>query len=265
MCANGKGDMLKLFVVTHKKVTSLPQGRTLIGVGQNSGECGAPFTDATGQNIADKNSSFCELTALYWIWKNCDAEYVGLEHYRRFFCKKRFLAFFRRSKALEREEILKKLEGHEILLPRKVRLLKSVYRNYSAAHFKQDLDLCLDIIKSDHPEYAGDCERVMKGHTASMYNMFVMRKKDMDEYCEWLFDILFKAEEKIDLKNRNKYQCRVFGFLSERLFNVWLCHRGLIACYAPVYDREQIPFLKKAKGAMRRLSGSMKRNKYGKV
>lgn len=43
------------------------------------------YVDNTGDNISDRNRQMCELTAMYWIWKNADAEVVGIEHYRRRF------------------------------------------------------------------------------------------------------------------------------------------------------------------------------------
>ena len=41
--------------------------------------------DNTGDHISAKNPTFCELTGLYWAWKNLDADYIGLAHYRRHF------------------------------------------------------------------------------------------------------------------------------------------------------------------------------------
>lgn len=41
--------------------------------------------DNTNDNISYKNNIYCELTATYWAWKNSQANYIGLAHYRRFF------------------------------------------------------------------------------------------------------------------------------------------------------------------------------------
>ena len=55
--------------------------------------------------------------------------------------------------------------------------------------------------------------------------MYIMKKALYLEYCEWIFDILFAIEPLSAYKNYDSYQARVFGFLSERLFNVWIAYK----------------------------------------
>ena len=52
--------------------------------------------------------------------------------------------------------------------------------------------------------------------------MFIMKKELADQYCEWLFDVLFELEKRLDISNYNQNDQRVFGFVSERLLDVWL-------------------------------------------
>ena len=41
------------------------------------------ITDNTGIHISLKNRQYCEMTAVYWIWKNTNHDWIGIEHYRR--------------------------------------------------------------------------------------------------------------------------------------------------------------------------------------
>ena len=56
----------------------------------------------------------------------------------------------------------------------------------------------------------------------------------MDQYCEWLFDILKKLESKVDISDYDNYQQRIYGFLAERLLNVYCKHNKLKIKYLPV-------------------------------
>lgn len=115
-------ETITLYVVTHKDMESSLPERTYIGVGSNKKINKVTLYDDTGDNIALKNPYFCELTALYWIWKNDKSDIVGLEHYRRQFVTGNIL--------LDKKSILAYLNKYDVIVPRAIRFLDSVYQHY---------------------------------------------------------------------------------------------------------------------------------------
>jgi len=222
---------MKLYVVAHKDFSNAPSDRTVIGVGKNRALACAACYDNTGDEISEKNGSFCELTALYWIWKNTsDDDYIGLEHYRRYFCYPGRLI----SKALPATEIAKILTEYDAIVYKPVYFKKPLYNVYadedSPHHlYKSDLDYCIEYIHLNYPEYSAAVQKALfeKGPSYPC-NMFVMRREKLNAYCEWLFPMLFALEKKNgDISMRDAYNRRAYGFLSERLFVVWLTHQNL--------------------------------------
>ena len=81
---------VKLIVATHKKFR-MPKDSELylpVHVGREGKDDLGYVGDNTGDNISNLNPYYCELTGLYWAWKNLDCDYLGLVHYRRYFTKK---------------------------------------------------------------------------------------------------------------------------------------------------------------------------------
>jgi hypothetical protein len=216
---------VKILIVTHKDI-SLPKDRVYfpIKVGKKDTIYNSILRDDTGENISDKNSYFSELTAIYWAWKNSffDCEYAGISHYRRYFSGS--YEFENISIFCEKDESL--LGDFDIVVPKKrIYNFINVYRAYSLTHYGKDMDMVKDVLQRKHPDYMDSFRYVMSNRSLHLYNMFIMRRELFDEYCSWLFDILFEVEKAIDLSSYSPYQKRVFGFLSERLINIWIDHQ----------------------------------------
>ena len=77
---------IEIYIAVHKKANVLRrEGYIPLHVGAEGKEDLGFVKDNTGDNISCKNPNYCELTGLYWIWKNSNYNKVGLSHYRRFF------------------------------------------------------------------------------------------------------------------------------------------------------------------------------------
>lgn len=235
---------IKILIATHKKYW-LPQDSVYLPVQAGAAlhpELGYTL-DNIGDNISAKNPYYCELTALYWAWKNLSCDYLGLCHYRRYFgqhvhtrkTEKKQAAIFRYK------DYEKLLSQYEVILPAKRHYyIETVRSQYEHAHYKEDLDQAEQIIIQKFPEYHTAFTKVMNQRSLYIYNMFVMPRSLLDNYCTWLFDILFALEPYVDLTNYDTYEARVFGFLGERLFNVWLEKQQLKTVEVPVINLEPV-------------------------
>lgn len=241
---------ITFYCIAHKEFPLHAKDRIVIAVGPNQMNLPYPVKDSTGDSIAEKNPNYCELTALYWIWKNDPSapdDYISFEHYRRYFSKKGTFKAIPVTKE-ELEPILEKKDGVVSIYYTFKKSIREVYQNH---HYVSDLDVCLDVIKEKYPDYVEDFNTFMKGKKAVMLNMFILQKKYVDQYCAWVFDVLGEVERRIDISDRDDYQKRVYGFLSERLFNVWLNHNlknlyhmDIQDCYANRFKENTITMLR---------------------
>lgn len=241
---------IKILVATHKKYW-MPKDDIYfpIHVGREGKADLGYIGDNTGDNISAKNANYCELTGLYWAWKNLKCDYIGLCHYRRYFVGKNLHtnnAEKKKAVILHRQDYEKLLREYDIILPVKRNYyIETVRSQYEHAHNKRDLDEAERIIKELYPEYSEAFAKVMGRTKLHILNMFVMKKQLFDEYCRWLFSILFKLGKRIDITNYNQYEARVFGFISERLLNVWLEKQQLNVKEMPVVNLEKVNWVRK--------------------
>lgn len=176
--------------------------------------------DNTGDNISALNPSFCELTGLYWAWKNLDADYIGLAHYRRHFSMKKAKGF---ENVLTYEELKPYLGKIRVFVPNKRKYyIETLYSHYAHTHYSDQLDETRKIITEKYPEYVTSYDEVLQHTYGYMFNMMIMEKSLVDDYCSWLFDILFDLSRRIDMPELSAFQGRYYGRISEIIFNVWL-------------------------------------------
>lgn len=203
--------------------------------------------DDTGESISEKNIHYCELTCLYWAWKNLDADAIGLCHYRRYFAGKH--GGDKWSCLLTEAQAEKLLRKTSMVLPKKRNYwIETGYSQYAHAHHEEDLIVTRVILEEKWPEYVPAFDRTLSRTTGHRFNMFLMRRDLLDQYCSWLFQVLGELEARLDISTYNDYDKRVFGFIGERLLDIWVETEQIPYCECPVVHIESQHWLKK--GAM---------------
>lgn len=249
---------MRILVATHK-LAELPEERMYlpiqVGHALRSLDLGLQCDD-DGENISRLNDSYCELTALYWAWKNLDTDSIGLCHYRRYFSGT--APGPNKSRILSEAEAERVLRDHEVILARRRHyMVETIDSHYRHAHYGSDLDTLRDVVGELTPDYLATFDSVLRSRSISLYNMFLMRRALLDDYAAWLFPILFETTSRIgDCVERTSYQRRVAGFLGERLINVWVAHqRGLRVLHLRTVNTDGEARLRKAAQLLARKTG----------
>ena len=245
---------ISIFVASHKKY-KMPEDKMYIPlqVGAEGKEKinGYIQDNSKADNISSKNPYFCELTGLYYIWKHVSNDYVGLVHYRRYFTTKKIIPKKEEDKfkiVISNTEIQKQLENSNIILPKKRNYyIENLYDHYKHTMYIEPLDETAKIIQEKYPEYMKEFNKLHKRKSAHMFNMFIMKKEILDEYCKWLFDILFELEKRMENQQNNydTFHARFYGRVSELLLDVWINTKGLKYTEVKVIDMEKINWWKK--------------------
>lgn len=241
--------MLKIYVASHVKVgaPSLPY-LGFVQTGAETSDAWEGFAqDNGGTHISAKNPHYSELTALYWLWKNTQDAHVGLCHYRRYFCPiilppenrvgatlsrdmaQQILALDEQGRIFETEATLA-----DMVVPARDPRPRSAAKMYAEHCRASDWNAMLQALSDIYPYERQPAESFFDtAHPLHYYNMFITRRDVVDIYCSWLFPLLFHIETLI-VPSEDPYQCRVFGFLAERLFNWWTASRAIRLVERPI-------------------------------
>lgn len=228
--------------------------------------CGAVFDDQnirglpgddTGDNISQKRMTFCEFTVQYWAWKNVEADYYGLCHYRRYLCftPKRYpvnehhmihlqtllLSDKYRYGLLNAKRMEQMITQYDIVTTESAPVCriptpdgtKETVREMWDAHDgdffeKTSIDLMFNLIDELSPEYSQSARAYFAGGYHRGYNCYVMRKELFDRLCRFQFPILFELERRLDMSGYNPGMRRTPGYIGEMLYGIFLYH--VITC-----------------------------------
>ena len=174
---------ISVIVATHKKYF-MPSETVYLPVHVGGKLSDTDFgyqKDSTGDNISQKNPYFCELTGLYWAWKNLDSDYIGLVHYRRYFTLHKHTPKDTTKKfdlVLSGSEINELLKKTDVILPKKRKYyIENLYDHYKHTMYVEPLDETRKIIEERYPEYLKEFDNLKKRTSAHMFNMFIMKKE----------------------------------------------------------------------------------------
>lgn len=174
--------------------------------------------DDSGENISVKNVNYCELTALYWIWKNKlytegEAQYFGLFHYRRFL-------------DITKEGLMRmKSENVDAVLPYPLLHEPDISEHHSRYIKETDWDAMMQALRELHPEYAERFTEILKQPYLYNYNIIIAKRDILKGYCEWLFPILERTEE-LSVPKGCERADRYIGYLGENLLTLYFMYHA---------------------------------------
>lgn len=243
---------IRIFVTTHKNVNTFDSKiMQPVQVGPKNYRFPWAFHDDEGENIANLNPRYCELTTQYWAWKNIKADYYGFCHYRRYFdfsdtphkenpygeiMDNYIDAVTAKKYGLNDENIAKVVKQYDVITTPFGNLEKIIDKHgtpralWEAAPLLHDDDLkrCYQILCAMYPDYKKDAQDFFNGNKACFCNMFIMKKEIFFDYCAWMFPILEAFDKNTDYSAYSKEALRTPGHLSERLLNIYLLHHKRI-------------------------------------
>ena len=217
---------VEIFVISQKKYR-MPDNNMYYPLQVGFAKSIKGFTrDNTRDNIASKNKNYCELTGLYWAWKNSNADIKGLVHYRRLFTNgsNPFGTVESKYRKILDETTLNNIMGtYDMILPKKRDyFVESLWSHYEHSHKIEGLIVTREVIKKIYPNYLNAFDQVMKRRKAHMFNMIIAKSELFDSYSDWLFNILFNVERNLDISEYSPSEARVFGYISELLLDIWV-------------------------------------------
>ena len=169
--------------------------------------------DDSNDNISQYNHALNEMTSIYWFWKNYNwkcLDYVGFNHYRRFFNPKDFIDY----------------KDYDLIIAKPYQFYnENIEQQYRRCHYGNDFNTLCNILQKysiflkDFKEYCNSSTFI------APCNMFIMKSNLFDMYCTFMFPLLMQLMNHVNLDDYSNFQHRAIAFLSERLTSWWASYK----------------------------------------
>lgn len=165
--------------------------------------------DGCEGSVSDRNRRYSEASAMYWIGRHIDSDYVGIEHYRRRF-------------DLTDEQYDRYMdEGVDIITTEPIDLGMSIEKDYREVQYSVDWDLFMDILNEKDPGEYDFYRECFTSNLIHACNINVFRAGLYRDFSDWAFPILDEFWKRSPEKT-DTYQHRDVGFIAERLSHLFV-------------------------------------------
>ena len=209
-----------IYIIKHKKYNNpIPEGYVELRIGEL-------FEHKDKDNINQYNLYVNEVEGLYYMWKHCNDEIIGLNHYRRL--------FINNGEPLKMQDAEKILKDYDMIIaPDVVFTERNIYEQLKVELGDYEIyDKYVDKFCEKEPEFRNFLQR----YNFNNSEMFVCRKELMNKYCEWLFPIILPIVEEFVKEDVNKVgNKRMIAHIIERFFSYWI-NKNNLKCYRMNYN-----------------------------
>ncbi len=230
---------IKVFQVFHKQYLSPVSSSWVYPIGVSGYQQEGFLSDSDGESISNLNNYYCELTAIYYLWKNIKCDFIGLYHYRRYLNFKLDDSIFDTPlPAIKTYDSEDKIVNYltdtvqydliqaytkitDVIIPRKSILLPSIKAQYLSVHQNEPWSEFENALINKYPNDVDSLNYFSIYPSAPICNIFVMKWDIFNAYCIDLFDIVNKVYSVIG-SPYNAHNNRYPGFLAERFLGFWL-------------------------------------------
>lgn len=190
---------LKVVVAAHEPAW-VPDGEEFVPVLSGAALCQSDEAvpsnwkrDDVGANISERFSAYGDLCALYWAWKNLDADVLG------FACNGRYLAsnyrLNRKKRVAHKDFLMHRVATYGIVVPSEINyFVVTTATQFAREHDELLITVTRDVLSEICPEYEEPFVRSLRITHGHHTNLFLMRRDLTDAYCSWLFSVLEEVE-----------------------------------------------------------------------